>query len=70
MESKTVNSQKVKNGASYIMLFLSGFGLGYSVWKYFMLTENDTNWATIAPLFILSAIVFFKNIISLRKGNQ
>ena len=67
METKTVNSQKVKNRASYVMLFLSAFGIGYSVVKYFMQLETEVKWTSILPLFIISVIVFSKNIISITK---
>lgn len=69
METKTVNSNKVQKGANYVMLFLSTFGLGYSIMKYFTLTENEANWSTIAPLFIISIVVFFSTVRNLRKNN-
>lgn len=67
MEAKAINSEKVQKNASYVMLFLSAFGIGYSVMKYFLQAETEVKWTSILPLFIISVIIFSKNIISLKK---
>lgn len=66
MEAKTINSEKVQKNASYVMLFLSGFGIGYSIMKYFLQADTEVKWSSILPLFIISVIVFSKNILALK----
>ena len=67
MGTKTLSTNKMQITANYVMLFLATFGIGYSTVKYFILTENDANWSTIAPLFIISIIVLFSSLRNLRR---
>lgn len=66
METKTLNSQKAKNSANYVLLFLSTLGIGYSVVKSIKMIEND-HWYGSLPLLIISISIFLRNFFALRK---
>lgn len=66
METKTLNSQKAKISANYVLLFLSVLGIGYSIVKLIRMLEND-NWYASLPLLIISISIFLRNFLALRK---
>ena len=59
--------KNVQYKANYVLLFLSSFGIGYLIVKYFLLTQKGVDWTSILPLFIISILVFPKSIKFLRK---
>lgn len=59
--------KNVQYKANYVLLFLSSFGIGYLIVKYFLLTQKGVDWTSILPLFLISILVFPKSIKFLRK---
>lgn len=59
--------KNVQYKANYVLLFLSSFGIGYLIVKYFLLTQKGVDWTSILPLFIISILVFPKSMKFFRK---
>lgn len=68
MKPQSSTSENVKKSASYVMLFLSSLGLGYSIVKYFVL--DNPSLAITLPLFIVSISIFVKTLLPLIKENN
>lgn len=62
-----METKNVQDKANYVLIFLSSFGIGYSVVKYFLLTQKGIDWTSILPLFIISVIILPKSIKLFRK---
>lgn len=59
--------KNVQYKANYVLLFLSSFGIGYLIVKYFLLTQKGVDWTSILPLFLISILVFPKSMKFFRK---
>jgi sugar phosphate permease len=68
MESKSKTSEKIKNGASYIMILLSSLGVVLSVVKYF--TSDQASLTTSLLLFIVSVSILVKTLLPLIKAKK
>jgi hypothetical protein len=68
MNPKSTTSEKVKNGAAYIMILLSSFGLGLSVVKYF--TSDKPTLSSLLLLFIVSISVLVKTLLPFIKARN
>ena len=55
----------ITNQINYPVLFFSALGLGYSIVK-FLMTEKYS----VIPLFLISLVIFSKNIIPLIRDNK
>lgn len=59
------SNSTITNQANYPILFFSALGLGYSLVRFIM-TEKHS----VIPLFLISLVIFCKNIIPIIRENR